>query len=314
LSDDLLAQAARRLRILALLYAFTFFMAAFFPMLLFPSDRARMLANEADWVPGVVSIAVALAVAALACSRRMTLHGSMALGLAFEIVSSYGIAFAEFLDAGRLSMHGYMGLSWVAVWVSVFTVVVPTPPRRTALAALAAVSAVPVVIAFAIHTNRATYVPDPVQFFFWLVFPYLLVVLMAYVGAHVVYGLGKEVSRARELGSYQLTERLGHGGMGDVWRAKHRLLARPAAIKLIRPADTDRASMLSNEDAKRRFEREAQVTARLRSPHTVELFDFGVTDDGAFYYVMELLEGFTLETLVTRFGPVLPERAIYLVR
>ena len=67
-------------------------------------------------------------------------------------------------------------------------------------------------------------------------FPYLLVVGMAYVGARVVYNLGNEVRRARELGSYRLEEKLGQGGMGEVWRARHRMLARPAAIKLIRPS------------------------------------------------------------------------------
>jgi serine/threonine-protein kinase len=101
--------------------------------------------------------------------------------------------------------------------------------------------------------------------------------------------------------------------MGEVWRANHRLLARPAAIKVIR-AGTGASLDAAPADAVRRFEREAQVTARLRSPHTVELWDFGVTDEGAFYYVMELLEGLDLQRLVTVHGPVPAERAVHLVR
>jgi serine/threonine protein kinase len=129
-----------------------------------------------------------------------------------------------------------------------------------------------------------------------------------------VYTLGSEVSRARELGSYRLVERLGQGGMGEVWRANHRLLARPAAIKLIRPSLTADGHIGALEEARRRFEREAQVIASLRSPHTVNLFDFGVSADGAFYYVMELLDGLDAETLVRRTGPVPAERAIHLLR
>jgi serine/threonine-protein kinase len=98
--------------------------------------------------------------------------------------------------------------------------------------------------------------------------------------------------------------------MGEVWRAKHRLLARPAAIKLIHTA----LLRDGHQGALPRFEREAQVIARLRSPHTVTLFDFGVADDGAFYYVMELLDGLDADTLVKRFGPVPPPRAIALLR
>jgi eukaryotic-like serine/threonine-protein kinase len=146
--------------------------------------------------------------------------------------------------------------------------------------------------------------------FLAFVFPYLLVVIMAYVGARVVYTLGKEVSRARELGSYRLVERLGVGGMGEVWKADHRLLARPAAIKLIRASRAGDMRGVISDDMRRRFEREAQVIARLRSPHTVTLFDFGVADDGAFYYVMELLEGLDADTLVKRFGPMPAERVV----
>ncbi|HEU4524353.1 MAG TPA: serine/threonine-protein kinase, partial [Gemmatimonadales bacterium] len=126
----------------------------------------------------------------------------------------------------------------------------------------------------------------------------------------VVYRLGREVSAARELGSYRLQERLGAGGMGEVWRAHHRMLARPAAIKLIRPSVGNGAA---SADMVRRFEREAQVIARLRSPHTVDLYDFGVAENGAFYYVMELLEGLDADSLVRRFGPVPPARAVYLL-
>jgi serine/threonine-protein kinase len=188
-------------------------------------------------------------------------------------------------------------------------VAVPTPPRKALAAMLASVSAVPVVIGYMVWSGRTTFQPAGGDFFFAIVFPYLLVVILGYVGARVVYALGKEVSRARELGSYRLVERLGQGGMGEVWRAKHRLLARPAAIKLIRPSSV----LGSMEDALLRFEREAQVTAQLRSPHTVELWDFGVSDEGGFYYVMELLEGLDLERLVKEYGPVPAERAIHLL-
>jgi serine/threonine protein kinase len=144
-------------------------------------------------------------------------------------------------------------------------------------------------------------------------FPYLLVVIMAYVGARVVYALGTEVTRARELGSYRLEERLGEGGMGEVWRASHRLLARPAAIKLIRSSVPGHTADIS-DDMRRRFEREAQTIAQLRSPHTVTLFDFGITDEGLFYYVMELLDGVDTDTLIRRFGPIPAERVVHILR
>jgi serine/threonine-protein kinase len=156
-------------------------------------------------------------------------------------------------------------------------------------------------------------VPDPGDAYFDSAFHSLVGVVFAYWGARVIYRLGREIAAARELGSYRLEERLGRGGMGEIYRARHRMLARPAAIKLIRPASGNGERNVSDE-AVRRFEREAQVTARLRSPHTVELFDFGVADDGSFYYAMELLDGFDADTLVKRFGPVPHDRAIHILR
>jgi serine/threonine-protein kinase len=116
------------------------------------------------------------------------------------------------------------------------------------------------------------------------------------------------------MGSYRLVELLGHGGMGEVWRAQHRLLARSAAIKLVRPEVLGASSEAEVKLALRRFEREAQATAALSSPHTIRLFDFGVTNEGAFYYVMELLAGRDLQSLVAEFGPLPAERVVFLLR
>jgi serine/threonine protein kinase len=115
-------------------------------------------------------------------------------------------------------------------------------------------------------------------------------------------------ARARELGSYRLVARLGTGGMGEVWRAEHRLLARQAAIKLIRPEALHDPQAVA--EVRERFRREAQTLASMKSRHTIAIFDYGVTDDGTFYYVMELLDGLDLESLVIRYGAQPAERVI----
>jgi serine/threonine-protein kinase len=136
---------------------------------------------------------------------------------------------------------------------------------------------------------------------------------LATIVSRVLYGLRRQVAEATELGQYILEERIGGGGMGEVWRARHRFLIRPAAIKLIRPEALGAGAADSNL-LLRRFEREARATAALKSPHTVQLYDFGATDDGRLYYVMELLDGIDLDTLVRSYGPVPPERAIRILR
>jgi eukaryotic-like serine/threonine-protein kinase len=110
------------------------------------------------------------------------------------------------------------------------------------------------------------------------------------------------------LGQYVLKEKLGSGGMGEVYRAEHVLLRRPCALKLIRPERTGDPKNL------RRFEREVQVTATLTHPNTVQIFDYGHTEDGTFYYVMEYLPGPNLEQLVKERGPLPPERIVHLLR
>jgi serine/threonine-protein kinase len=257
---------------------------------------------------------VALIVAASTWSRRVAVGTALTLGLVFEVVGSFGIAIAQYGDpTGWVLSPPWAGLSWVAVWMLAYTVIVPSPPRKALVAALLSVSSVPIVVGVGVAYGAAAPPIDAFGFFFVLVLPYLLVVVLAYVGARVVYGLGAEVTRARELGSYRLEERLGAGGMGEVWRARHRLLARPAAIKLMRPEVLGGSSPERQSELQARFEREAQATSSLRSPHTIELYDFGVSDEGAFYYVMEFLDGFDLDTLVQKFGPVSEERAAHLL-
>ena len=277
--QDLLNRAAARLQILAWLYAFTFFMAAFFPRLLTPARRMDLFESPVNWAPGVISITVAVAVALAIRVARLRPAAVTVLALAFEVVSSYGIAAAEFLQPGGLNVGAsWIGLSWVSVWMLLFNVVVPTAPRYAVIAALAAVSSVPAMVLLSISLFPPVPRPDGLMISLAFVFPYVLVVIMAYVGARVVYSLGTEVTRARELGSYRLESRLGEGGMGEVWRASHRLLARPAAIKLIR-SSVPRTVAGFSDDMGRRFEREAQVIAQLRSPHTVTLFDFGIAEE-----------------------------------
>jgi serine/threonine-protein kinase len=135
---------------------------------------------------------------------------------------------------------------------------------------------------------------------------------LAIFGTAKIAELRRQVESAREavreMGQYRLRRKLGSGGMGEVYLAEHRLLKRACALKRIH------AKYLHNPEQLRRFEREVQATALLRHPNTVEIYDYGVADDGTFFYVMEYLPGMSLEELVGRYGPQPPERAVYLLK
>ncbi|HEX2798313.1 MAG TPA: serine/threonine-protein kinase, partial [Thermoanaerobaculia bacterium] len=198
------------------------------------------------------------------------------------------------------------GWSPVAVWLVAFALLVPATRGKNALATVATALMDPLglTVSFALGSP----VP-PVLVVTSMFLPTAIAAAAAIVGSRVVSELSEQAGRARELGSYRLVALIGHGGMGEVWRAEHRMLARDAAIKLVRGgADASGRELMA------RFEREAKATAALRSPHTVQLYDFGRSDDGAFYYVMELLEGFTLEEIVRRFGPLPGGRVVHLLR
>jgi serine/threonine protein kinase len=117
--------------------------------------------------------------------------------------------------------------------------------------------------------------------------------------------------QAQDLGSYTLVERLGEGAMGEVWRAQHAMLARPAAIKIIKPnPDQSPEAAAHTRD---RFLQEARATAQLRCRHTIAIYDFGVSDDQTLFYVMELLDGIDLESLISTSGPLPAGRVVHLL-
>ena len=142
------------------------------------------------------------------------------------------------------------------------------------------------------------------QMTFWMA----LGAALAIYGSHRIEVLRRVALAVRQMGQYRLKERLGAGGMGEVYLAEHILLRRPCALKLIRPERTGDPKHLL------RFEREVQATAALTHPNTVQVFDYGHAEDGTFYYAMEYLPGLNLEELVKRYGPLSPERAVHLLR
>ena len=203
-------------------------------------------------------------------------------------------------------------ITWIGPVILMFAALVPGSPGKMLLAGFLAASMDP--LGMVISQAAGLHEFGPFRNSFIMHYPSYLLLGVAVVISHVVTRLGRQVAKERELGSYRLGELLGRGGMGEVYRATHRMLARPAAIKLIRPEVMAERSGESANLAATRFRREAEAAANLRSPHTVELYDFGVAEDGALYFVMELLQGMDLETLVHREGPLPGKRVIHILR
>lgn len=275
-----------------------------------PLFVADLSMPEYPLVTSIVRWSITLAVATGWAYARFARPGRLAvIGLECGLTVGLSIVYVHLSTAQVGDIPGSYGpffaMFGIMMLLALRAALVPSPVLRTAAVSVASVGIL-------LGLGRA-----PIQALDPLVqdgirFMGGAFILVTSVTSHVIYGLRREVRAARQLGQYTLMEKLGEGGMGTVYRARHAMLRREAAIKLIRPelaGDGD-----GRTQAIQRFEREAHVTATLRSPHTVELYDFGVSDDGAFYYVMELLDGITLEDAVRRYGPMPPERVVYVLR
>jgi serine/threonine-protein kinase len=135
-----------------------------------------------------------------------------------------------------------------------------------------------------------------------------LTLLACVVGVQTINSLRREAFEAKKLGQYRLKRLIGSGGMGEVYLAEHQMMKRPCAIKLIRPEKAGDPRVLA------RFEREVQTTAKLSHWNNIDIYDYGRTDDGTFYYVMEYLPGHNIGELVERHGALPSARVVHLIR
>ncbi len=312
----LLHQATRRIPLVCLTIAAGFGLG-WLGTTTFAGDLPAEFSDFFQWGPPTIVIVTSLALFAVARRNWLAPNTLVNLGLVYEVLVSHALALTQYWGAfqGMLPEEinrDRIGWGVVALFMIVYTALVPTVPRRAVLALIASAASVPIVYLVSVSIGEAPALPAG-QFLLAFVFPYVFAVLLAYFPARIIYRLGEDVRRAREMGSYRLERLLGKGGMGEVWQASHRMLARPAAVKLIR-SDAPGLDAARLAGALVRFEREAQVTASLQSAHTVELYDFGTADDGSLYYVMELLEGVDLDQVVKKWGPLPPERVIYILR
>lgn len=238
---------------------------------------------------------------------ELVVFGSVVVQLSLMLLTRLA-EFAEQDDATSLvAVHRQILMAWCVLIFSYGVLVPNTLKRATAVMLPAAIIPYLLValhcwyspkVGALLEVSRAT-LPLPMP---------LVAALIAAFSSHVVTSARREAFKARQFGQYRLMEKLGAGGMGVVYKAEHVLLKRPCAIKLINAVSEVDATSIA------RFEKEVKTTAKLTHWNTVEIYDYGRTDDGTFYYVMELLPGMSLEDVVERHGPLPQERVIYFLR
>ena len=307
LPPEMLAASADRLVMAALVYSSVYLLTYVATAAVITAEGSGAYHFHDPFGPlTAVFVGISLIVAAVARAGWLAAERLPDVGLFYMVVGAVGIEIGLLWTPPNVSVD-MLGLSWTVVWLAIFPLIVPVTPGKMLLAALAAAAMRPLMLLILMARG---YPPIPAESMVLLMVPNAIAVGLAVLGTRIIYGLGRDVSRARQLGSYELLEPLGKGGMGEVWRAQHGMLARPAAIKLIRTDSLGRAEPAARSELLKRFEREARGTAALSSPHTVHVHDFGITSDQTFYYAMELLQGLDAEQLVERFGPLPPARTV----
>ena len=196
-------------------------------------------------------------------------------------------------------------LRWT-LFIVIYGTFIPNTWRRcAAVAGTMAITPVLLNIAFyLIHGRPATLMEIvPAE----QVVALALATVVAIFGSYKIGTLHEQVFEAKKLGQYRLIRPLGGGGMGRVYLAEHMLLRRPCAIKMLKPGRGDPEGIA-------RFEREVRLTAKLTHWNTIEIYDYGHTEDGVFYYAMEYLPGMSLDHIVERHGAMNPARAVHILR
>ncbi len=274
--------------------------------------QGRGAVASATWSPSVIALGIGSAISIVACAitrhpkiRAELIHGLSYLHL-FAI--SLILGFFRHLEPATTS-HLLHQVSPVVIPVLVHAALIPALPRTAGLASLGAAAMDPLAAVLLYSTRPPASSLDVMA----VIASPALAAFVAQRLSRVVYRLSEGMVKARDVGSYRLVERLGVGGMAEVWRADHRMLARPAAVKVVRPEVLIAHGPHDATRLLRHFLREARTTASLNSPHTIHIYDFGITREGAFYYVMELLDGVNLQQLVERFGPQPPERVAHVL-
>lgn len=253
------------------------------------------LRSNWEWSPGQLRSAEIIAVAAT-CLQMSIMPSSLMLER------------ARAGDAATMVMDYYYILGTWALFLMGYGLLIPNSWQR-ALVVIGPVAVLPYVNVYALGIYEPKVAAAFASLHHGTPVPLTLIAAIGgLIGAHSLYSIRRQAFKAQKFGQYRLIEQLGGGGMGVVYRAEHQLLKRPCAIKLIRPGiDVDAMAIA-------RFEREVRATAQLSHWNTVEIYDYGRTDEGVFYYVMELLPGMSLSELVESGGPLPPERIIYLLR
>jgi serine/threonine-protein kinase len=314
----------RRLRVMALIMGcgFTLLMAGLILSILISNTPAPY--NSALLAIECPTLAVIAVLAGILWSKRpfslrilrlielLLVASVMAINLwvTYRIV---GFALPQVLDVGDMGDMLVVGLAeavslWWATTMIGYGAFIPNTWRRC-IAVVGVIGLTPIVCTGVVGFWTSAVPVNELMYFLSTLGPWMAIAgALAVYGAHRIEVLRREAFEARRLGQYQLKQRLGAGGMGEVYLAEHVFLRRPCAIKLIRPERAGDPANLA------RFGREVQLTATLTHPNTVEILDYGRAEDGTFYYVMEYLPGLSLEQLVARAGPLPPERVVHLLR
>jgi eukaryotic-like serine/threonine-protein kinase len=308
LPHDLALEAVGRLRLICLVIITLWMVGLVMNHLVAPLlglSPSQMI----PWPPiadllAIASLALSLLVYWVAPRVAGTWSRLFTIAIAYEVAVAFAVGVINQWQPVALAGR----LSWLCVLILIFPSIVPGPPRTVLIGSILAATMDPVGLLIA--RARGLELP-PLALLIWTYLPNYICAGLAVLPSKIMAHLSRKVSHARQLGSYRLVERIGRGGMGEVWKAEHRLFARPAAIKLIAGHGMAEGS---GRIAEERFRREAEAAAGLRSPHTIQLYDFGITVDRRLYYVMELLEGSDLESLVARYGPQPPARVACILR